>query len=279
MLMVRFFWISRTPAALAKLIAATKGREIDASEPAPALDDARFEITGLLERTGMHDVWLAKDTARGEDVVVKILHGFMADDPDLVREFKSVVSLSFDGTPTLIASGNLAQDGSGGTAAPYVVLEYAKGVDLGQLLREHGALDQQVAMEVAFAGPLKIQQRLGTTDAAALADGLAHVRDRVPSVDIVVVPLQVPQDDRVADLVSDLVEAGVLVVAQGGDRPADLVGEVAADAGSGSLTALATPRPDEDAGPLVHPAAGPRMAARVRALFTGKPLGRRGSAS
>jgi len=98
-------------------------------------------------------------------------------------------------------------------------------------------------------------------DAAALADGLAHVRDRVPSVDIVVVPLQVPQDDRVADLVSDLIEAGVLVVAQGGDRPADLVGEVAADAGSGSLTALATPRPDEDAGPLVHPAALPGVVA------------------
>ncbi|CAB4763355.1 unannotated protein [freshwater metagenome] len=98
-------------------------------------------------------------------------------------------------------------------------------------------------------------------DAAALADGLAHVRDRVPSVDIVVVPLQVPQDDRVADLVSDLVEAGVLVVAQGGDRPVDLVGEVDAEAGTGSLTALATPRPDEDAGPLVHPAALPGVVA------------------
>ncbi len=98
-------------------------------------------------------------------------------------------------------------------------------------------------------------------DAAALADGLAHVRDRVPSVDIVVVSLQVPRDDRVADLVADLVEAGVLVVAQAGDRPADLVGEVDAEAGTGSLTALATPRPDEDAGPLVHPAALPGVVA------------------
>ena len=98
-------------------------------------------------------------------------------------------------------------------------------------------------------------------DAAALADGLAHVRDRVPSVDLVVVPLQVPRDDRVTDLVADLVGAGVMVVAQAGDRPADLVGEVAAEAGAGSLTALATPRPDEDAGPLVHPAALPGVVA------------------
>ncbi|MBN9613758.1 MAG: Fe-S cluster assembly protein HesB [Actinobacteria bacterium] len=31
-------------------------------------------------------------------------------------------------------------------------------------------LDQQVAMEVAFAGPLKIEQRLGAIDAASIAD-------------------------------------------------------------------------------------------------------------
>src|SRR5690606_33557142 len=31
-------------------------------------------------------------------------------------------------------------------------------------------LDQQVPMETAFAGPLKIQQRTGATDAAAIAD-------------------------------------------------------------------------------------------------------------
>lgn len=31
-------------------------------------------------------------------------------------------------------------------------------------------LDQQVAMEVAFAGPLKIKQRLGALDAAAIAE-------------------------------------------------------------------------------------------------------------
>ena len=31
-------------------------------------------------------------------------------------------------------------------------------------------LDQQVAMEVAFSGPLKIEQRIGAVDAAAIAD-------------------------------------------------------------------------------------------------------------
>lgn len=45
-----------------------------------------------------------------------------------------------------------------------------------RLLREHPfalligmLLDQQVAMELAFSGPLKIQERLGTVDASALA--------------------------------------------------------------------------------------------------------------
>jgi uncharacterized HhH-GPD family protein len=47
-------------------------------------------------------------------------------------------------------------------------------------------LDQQVAMETAFAGPLKIQQRVGGVDAATLAgydpDALAEVFKATPAV-------------------------------------------------------------------------------------------------
>ena len=90
---------------------------------------------------------------------------------------------------------------------------------------------------------------------SALADGLAWVRDQ-PSVDVVAVPLQLPRDDRVDDLLADLVGAGVLVVAQSGDRPDDYGAEE-----GDPLAALATPAPDEDAGPLIHPAAVPGVLA------------------
>ena len=47
-------------------------------------------------------------------------------------------------------------------------------------------LDQQIAMETAFAGPLKIQQRTGSLDAAALAsfdpDALTAVFKKTPAV-------------------------------------------------------------------------------------------------
>ncbi|MGZ0712435.1 HhH-GPD-type base excision DNA repair protein (plasmid) [Coraliomargarita sp. W4R53] len=47
-------------------------------------------------------------------------------------------------------------------------------------------LDQQIAMETAFAGPLKIQQRLGTVDAATLAsynpDAFAEEFKKTPAV-------------------------------------------------------------------------------------------------
>lgn len=47
-------------------------------------------------------------------------------------------------------------------------------------------LDQQVAMETAFAGPLKIQERAGTLDAAALAaydpDAFAELFKQTPAV-------------------------------------------------------------------------------------------------
>ena len=47
-------------------------------------------------------------------------------------------------------------------------------------------LDQQVAMEVAFAGPLKIQQRFGALDAAAIAnanpESFAELFKQTPAV-------------------------------------------------------------------------------------------------
>ncbi|WP_159500674.1 HhH-GPD-type base excision DNA repair protein [Microbacterium sp. 18062] len=47
-------------------------------------------------------------------------------------------------------------------------------------------LDQQVAMETAFAGPLKIEQRVGTLDAAAIAaydpDAFAAAFSQTPAV-------------------------------------------------------------------------------------------------
>ena len=47
-------------------------------------------------------------------------------------------------------------------------------------------LDQQVAMETAFSGPLKIAQRIGTVDAAAIAaydpDEFVEVFRQTPSV-------------------------------------------------------------------------------------------------
>lgn len=161
-----------TLAALAKLVAATTAREVDTSASAPELDNARFEITGLFDRSGMYDVWMAKDTASGRDVLIRVLHDFMADDFVFVRDFERVVSLSFDGTPTLIASGSLATSESGRTPAPYVVLEYVNGVDLRQLISEHGALDPQVAIYI-MARAARI---LADCHALLLSDGSYGLR-------------------------------------------------------------------------------------------------------
>jgi uncharacterized HhH-GPD family protein len=52
---------------------------------------------------------------------------------------------------------------TGDTAADDLLTENPLALLIGMLL------DQQVTMETAFAGPLKIQQRTGATDAAAIA--------------------------------------------------------------------------------------------------------------
>lgn len=53
---------------------------------------------------------------------------------------------------------------TGDTAADELLTNNPLALLIGMLL------DQQVAMETAFAGPLKIQQRIGSVDAATIAD-------------------------------------------------------------------------------------------------------------
>lgn len=69
---------------------------------------------------------------------------------------------------------------TGDTAADQLLTENPLALLIGMLL------DQQVAMEVAFAGPLKIHDRTGAADAASLAgydpDALAEVFKTSPAV-------------------------------------------------------------------------------------------------
>jgi uncharacterized HhH-GPD family protein len=76
--------------------------------------------------------------------------------------------------------GNMALHITGDTAADELLTDNPLALLVGMLL------DQQVAMETAFAGPLKIQQRTGSVDAAALAghdpDSLLEAFRQTPSV-------------------------------------------------------------------------------------------------
>lgn len=253
---VRRSWTATTICAL------VLGVPVGVAGPAHAIDVSCLEVapgdprptteapSEALEQLGVPQArdWLAR-TGRGEagaGTTVAVLSSGISEQADLPLGpgGTSVVGAGpvVDPTGTVVA-GLLA----GPSRAEDLAVGVAPGVELVDVRVYDTATPTQEGQEAP--------------DAEALADGLAHVRDRVPSVDVVVVPLQVPRDERVAALVADLVDEGALVVAQAGDRPADLVGDVAAEAGGGSLTALATPRPDEDAGPLVHPAALPGVVA------------------
>lgn len=252
----------RRPWAATTICALALGVPVGVTGPAHAVDVSCLEVapgdprpttevpSEALEQLGVPQArdWLAR-TGRGEagaGTTVAVLSSGISERADLPLGpgGTSVVGAGpvVDPTATVVA-GLLA----GPARAEDLAVGVAPGVELVDVRVYDTATPTQEGQEAP--------------DAEALADGLAHVRDRVPSVDVVVVPLQVPRDERVTALVADLVDEGVLVVAQAGDRPADLVGDVAAEAGGGSLTALATPRPDEDAGPLVHPAALPGVVA------------------
>ena len=203
-------------------------------DPRPSTDLASAPLVGM-------GVDLAQDRLRrsgarpaGHGVTVAVLSSGISRDAGLplAAGGTSVVGPGpvVDPTGTIVA-GLVA----GPERAAGLPVGVAPGVELVDV-RVH---DRVAPTSQGEAGPT----------AEALAEGLAHVRDRLPEVDVVVVPLQVGHDARVRQVVTDLVGAGVLVVAQAGDRPADTSAE-----DGDRLSVLSEQLPGEDAGPLVAPA-------------------------
>ncbi len=205
---------------------------ITADDPRPGTEVASEPLTAMgVDRAR---AWLQRSGREaGTGVTVAVLSTGIARDAGLPLG---------DGGTSLVGPGPVVDPTgtvvAGLVAAPARSRELPVGVAPGAEVVDVRVLDRQAPTSDGEAGP----------SAEALADGLAHVRDRLARVDVVVVPFQVAPDDRVREVVSDLVGSGVLVVAQSGDRPADSTDE------TDELSVLAEPRAGEDAGPLVTPA-------------------------
>ncbi len=129
---------------------------------------AHYEITGLLGKGGMGEVYRAKDTKLGREVALKILPAELAADPIRLgrfqREARAVAALNHPHIVTLYSV-----EESEGTH--FLTMELVEGEDLQKALSEgKPTLDEVVTVGIAVAEAL----------AAAHAKGVVH-RDLKPA--------------------------------------------------------------------------------------------------
>src|SRR5215472_11727768 len=110
----------------------------------------RYELDGVIGRGGMAKVYRARDLRLGRVVAVKTLRADVAGDPTFRerfrREAQSAASLNH---PLIIAVYDTGEDMAGGVLVPYIVMEYADGRTLVDLLSEGGRLPPGRAVEIA----------------------------------------------------------------------------------------------------------------------------------
>jgi serine/threonine-protein kinase len=131
---------------------------------------AKYEVERVLGIGGMGVVLAARHVQLGQRVAIKFMHAEAARDPSaagrFLREARAAVALTSEHVTRVLDVGTLE------SGAPYMVMEYLAGVDLGDMLKERGP------MEVVDAVGVILQACEAIAEAHAV--GIVH-RDLKPS--------------------------------------------------------------------------------------------------
>ena len=106
----------------------------------------RYSLRERIAVGGMGEVHLATDDRLGRLVAVKVLAAGFADSPDFVERFRREAL-----TAAALSHPNIAQVYDYGVDGDshFIVMEYAEGHDLAQVIREHGRLTPGDAVRIA----------------------------------------------------------------------------------------------------------------------------------
>lgn len=124
----------------------------------------RYELGQVLGRGGMAEVYLAHDTRLGRQVAVKTLRADLARDPSFQarfrREAQSAASLNH---PAIVAVYDTGEDYIDGVSIPYIVMEYADGSTLRELLHSGRKLlpERTLEMTIGILQALEYSHRNG----------------------------------------------------------------------------------------------------------------------
>ncbi len=112
-------------------------RECDADPLLGRIIADRYRIEELLGRGGMGVVYRVEHVRIGKLMAMKLLHGALARDKDVVKRFKrEAEAVSKLDHPNTVQVFDFGQS----EGMMYLVMEYLSGRDLGQLIKEEGAL-------------------------------------------------------------------------------------------------------------------------------------------
>lgn len=134
----------------------------------------RYELTRLIGRGGMGQVWEGRDPVLGRRVAVKTVHLGPSADPTVADRFRreavATAALSHPDIVTVYDAG-VEEAGSAGSTA-FMVMEFVDGPDLARAVRERGPL--------LLAEALRVGEHVAGVLAAAHAIGVVH-RDVKPA--------------------------------------------------------------------------------------------------
>jgi serine/threonine protein kinase len=130
---------------------------------------AQYEITGMLGKGGMGEVYRARDTKLGRDVALKILPVEMSRDPERIarfqREARTLATLQHQNIASIYDFEDTAE-------ARFLVMELVEGEDLASRLER----DSTIPVDEA----LKIAMQIASGLEAAHEQGIIH-RDLKPA--------------------------------------------------------------------------------------------------
>jgi beta-lactam-binding protein with PASTA domain/predicted Ser/Thr protein kinase len=109
--------------------------------------DGRYRIIRRLGSGGMADVYCAQDTQLGRDVALKLLYRRFAEDTEFVERFRREASSAAG-----LQHPNVVQvfDRGQWDGTYYIAMEFLHGRNLKQVVRDHGALEPALAVELVI---------------------------------------------------------------------------------------------------------------------------------
>ena len=111
------------------------------------LVDDRYRIIGRIGSGGMADVYEAEDTQLGRRIALKLLYRRFAEDPDFVERFRREAS-----SAAALNHPNVVQvfDRGEWDGTYYIAMELLEGRNLKDIVREYGALEPAVAVDIVL---------------------------------------------------------------------------------------------------------------------------------